>query len=152
MLDVFSRRIVGWRAATRMTTDLVLDTLEHAIWTREQAGVSDLTGLVHHTDAGSQYVSFAFAERLVEAGVDPSVGSVGDAYDNALAESTIGLFKAELIRPEGPWRGVEHVELETLNWVDWFNHERPHEAIDDLTPVRAEEVHYAARNRLTPTG
>jgi putative transposase len=83
VFDVFSRRIVGWRAATRMTTDLVLDTLEHAIWTRQQAGVTDLTGLVHHTDAGAQYVSFAFAERLVEAGVDPSVGSVGDAYDCA---------------------------------------------------------------------
>ena len=152
IFDVFSRRIVGWRAATRMTTDLVLDTLEHAIWTRSQAGVNDLTGLVHHTDAGSQYVSFAFTERLVEAGVDASVGSVGDAYDNALAESQIGLYKAELIRPEGPWRGVEHVEIETLNWVDWFNHERPHESIDDLTPVRAEEVHYAARNELTPIG
>ena len=152
VFDVFSRRIVGWRAATRMTTDLVLDTLEHAIWTRQQAGVNDLTGLVHHTDAGSQYVSFAFTERLVEAGVDPSVGSVGDAYDNALAESQIGLFKTELIRPEGPWRGLEHVEIETLNWVDWFNTERPHESINDLTPARAEEVHYAARNELTPTG
>jgi putative transposase len=152
IVDVFSRRIVGWRAATRMTTDLVLDTLEHAIWTRRQAGVDDLTGLVHHTDAGSQYVSFAFTERLIQAGVDPSVGSVGDAYDNALAESQIGLYKAELIRPEGPWRGVEHVELETLNWVDWFNHERPHEALTDLTPVAAEELHYAARNELTPTG
>ena len=152
VFDVFSRRIVGWRAATRMKTDLVLDTLEHAIWTRSQGGVTDLTGLIHHTDAGSQYVSFAFTERLVEAGVDPSVGSVGDAYDNALAESQIGLFKSELIRPEGPWRGLEHVELETLNWVDWFNNERPHESIDDLTPVQAEEVHYAARNRLTPTG
>lgn len=152
VFDVFSRRIVGWRAATRMTTDLVLDTLEHAIWTRAQAGVDDLTGLVHHTDAGSQYVSFAFTQRLVEAGVDPSVGSVGDAYDNALAESQIGLYKAELIRPEGPWRGVEHVELETLNYVDWFNHDRPHEALDDLTPVAAEELHYAARNELTPTG
>jgi putative transposase len=152
VFDVFSRRIVGWRAATRMTTDLVLDTLEHAIWTRQQAGVADLTGLVHHTDAGSQYVSFAFTERLVEAGVDPSVGSVGDAYDNALAESQIGLYKTELIRPEGPWRGVEHVELETLNWVDWFNNERPHEALADLTPMTAEELHYAARNKLTPTG
>ena len=152
IFDVFSRRIVGWRAATRMTTDLVLDTLEHAIWTRSQAGVADLTGLIHHTDAGAQYVSFAFTERLVEAGVDPSVGSVGDAYDNALAESQIGLYKTELIRPEGPWRGVEHVEIETLNWVDWFNTERPHESIDDLTPARAEEVHYAARNELTPTG
>ena len=120
IFDVFSRRIVGWRAATKMTTDLVLDTLEHAVWTRQQDGVSDLTGLIHHNDAGSQYVSFAFTERLVEAGVDPSVGSVGDAYDNALAESQIGLYKTELIRPEGPWRGVEHVELETLNWVDWW--------------------------------
>jgi putative transposase len=152
VFDVFSRRIVGWRAATRMTTDLVLDTLEHAIWTRRQSGVEDLTGLIHHTDAGSQYVSFAFTERLVEAGVDASVGSVGDAYDNALAESQIGLYKAELIRPEGPWHGVEHVELETLNYVDWFNHERPHEALDDLTPHVAEELHYAARNQLKPTG
>jgi putative transposase len=152
VFDVFSRRIVGWRAATRMTTDLVLDTLEHAIWTRQQAGVTDLSGLVHHTDAGSQYVSFAFTERLVEAGVDPSVGSVGDAYDNALAESQIGLYKAELIRPEGPWRGVEHVELETLNWIDFFNTERPHEAIDDLTPMAAEELHYASQNELEPTG
>lgn len=152
VIDVFSRRIVGWRSATRMTTDLVLDCLEHAIWTRQREGVTDLTGLMHHTDAGSQYVSFAFTERLVEAGVDPSVGSVGDAYDNALAESQIGLYKTELIRPEGPWRGVEHVELETLNWVDWFNTERPHEALSDLTPMAAEELHYAAKNELTPTG
>lgn len=152
VFDVFSRRIVGWRAATRMTTDLVLDTLEHAIWTRRQQGVTDLAGLVHHTDAGSQYVSFAFTQRLLDEGVDPSVGSVGDAYDNALAESQIGLYKTELIRPEGPWRGVEHVELETLNWVTFFNTERPHEALDDLTPMQAEELHYAARNELSPTG
>ena len=152
VVDVFSRRIVGWRAATTMTTELVLDTLEMAIWARARDGVSDLVGLVHHTDAGSQYTSFAFTERLIEAGVDPSVGSVGDAYDNALAESQIGAYKTELIRPEGPWRDVEHVELETLHWVDWFNTERPHESIDDLTPIQAEEVHYAARNRLVPTG
>jgi putative transposase len=152
LFDVFSRRIVGWRAATQMTTDLVLDTLEMAIWSRRRDGIDDLTGLVHHNDAGSQYTSFAFTERLVEAGVDASVGSVGDAYDNALAESQIGAYKTELIRPEGPWRDVEQVELETLNWVDWFNTERPHESIDDLTPIQAEEVHYAARNRLVPTG
>ena len=152
VFDVFSRRIVGWRAATRMTTDLVLDTLEHAIWTRRQGGIHDLSGLIHQTDAGSQYVSFAFTQRLIDEGVDASVGSVGDAYDNALAESQIGLYKAELIRPEGPWRGVEHVELETLNWVDWFNTDRPHEALDDLTPIAAEELHYAAQNRLQPTG
>jgi putative transposase len=152
IFDVFSRMIVGWRAATSMTTGLVLDTLEHAIWTRRRDGITDLTGLVHHTDAGSQYTSFAFTTRLIEAGVDPSVGSIGDAYDNALAESQIGLYKAELIRPEGPWRDVERVEIETLNWVDWFNTERPHESVDDLTPARVEEVHYAARNRLRPTG
>jgi putative transposase len=152
VVDVFSRMIVGWRAATTMTTELVLDTLEHALWTRRQRGVTDLSGLVHHTDAGSQYTSFAFTHRLVEAGVDPSVGSVGDAYDNALAESQIGLYKTELIRPEGPWRDVEHVEVETLNWVDWFNNERIHESVDDMTPRAVEEFHYAARNRLKPTG
>jgi putative transposase len=152
VFDVFARRIVGWRAATAMTTDLVLATLEHAMWTRARDGVTDLTGLIHHTDAGSQYTSIAFTQRLLDAGIDASVGSVGDAYDNALAESQIGLYKAELIRPEGPWRDVEHVEIETLNWVAWFNHERPHEANDDLTPVAAEQHHYAARNQLTPTG
>ena len=135
-----------------MTTDLVLDTLEMAIWNRTREGISDLTGLVHHNDAGSQYTSFAFTQRLIEAGVDASVGSVGDAYDNAMAESQIGLYKAELIWPEGPWRDREHVELETLNYVDWFNNDRPHESIDDLTPRQVEEIHYAARNRLRPTG
>jgi putative transposase len=152
VFDVFSRRIVGWRAATTMTTQLVLDTLEHAIWTRRTAGVTDLAGLVHHNDAGSQYTSFAFTQRLVQAGVDPSVGSVGDAYDNALAESTIGIYKTELIRPNGPWRDVDHVELETLKWVHWFNHQRTHESIDDLTPIEVEQAHYAARNHLRPTG
>ena len=152
VFDVFSRRILGWRAATHMSTDLVLDTLEMALWSRARDGATDLTGLVHHTDAGSQYTSFAFTQRLLAAGVDASVGSVGDAYDNALAESQIGIYKTELIRPEGPWRDVEHVELATLDWVDWFNTERPHESIDDLTPIQAEEVHYAARNRLIPTG
>ena len=152
VVDVFSRHIVGWRAATRMTTELVLDTLEHAVWSRRQQGVSDLAGLVHHTDAGSQYTSFAFTARLVEAGVDPSVGSVGDAYDNALAESQIGAYKTELIRPGGPWRDVDHVEIETLNWVHWFNHERTHESIDDLTPIEVETAHYAARNSLLPAG
>jgi len=152
VIDVFSRRIVGWRAATTMTTNLVLDTLEHAVWTRQQAGHQNLEGLIHHHDAGSQYLSFAFTSRLADAGVKPSVGSVGDAYDNALAESTIGLYKTELIRPDGPWKGVEHVEIQTLNWVDWFNRQRPHEALYDLTPLQVEEIHYATKNELTPTG
>jgi putative transposase len=148
VFDVFSRRILGWRAAESMTTDLVLDTLDMALWTRAKDGQHDLSGLVHHTDAGSQYTSIAFTERLVEAGVDASVGSVGDAYDNALAESQIGLYKTELINPDGPWRDREHVEIETLDWVYWFNNDRPHESIDDLTPVQVEQIHYTHRTGL----
>jgi putative transposase len=148
VFDVFSRRVLGWRAATSMTTDLVLDTLDMALWTRTKDGQHNLSGLVHHTDAGSQYTSIAFTERLVEAGVDASVGSVGDAYDNALAESQIGLYKTELINPDGPWRDREHVEIETLDWVFWFNNDRPHESIDDLTPVQVERLHYTHRTGL----
>lgn len=107
---------------------------------------------MHHTDPDPQYVSFAFTEQRFAAGVDPSVGSVGDAYDNALPESQNGLYKVELIRHGGPWRGAEHVELETLQWVDFFNTERPHEATGDLTPTAAEELHYASMNRFQPTG
>ena len=142
VIDAFARRIIGWRAATSMTTELVLDALEHAIFTRAQAGISDLTGLIAHNDAGSQYTSIAFTSRLVDAGVDPSVGSVGDAYDNALAESTIGSYKTELINRCGPWRNVDHVEIETLGWVDWFDNERPHDYLNDLTPAAAEDLHY----------
>ena len=152
IIDVFSRMIVGWRAARSMTTDLVLDCLEMAVWARSNAGITDLTGLIHHTDAGSQYTSFAFTDRLIEAGVDPSIGSVGDAYDNALAESTIGLYKTELIKRFGPWRDCEMVEIETLEWVHWFNTERPHESIDDLTPEFVEQFHYDTKNRLVSTG
>ncbi len=152
IFDAYSRMICGWRAAERMDTSLVLDTLQHAIWTRQRDGIDDLAGLVHHTDAGSQYTSFAFTSRLIEAGVDASVGSVGDAYDNAMAESLIGTYKTELIRPDGPWRDLEHVELSTLDWVWWFNNERINEAVDDLTPLEAEAAHYAAQNRLAPTG
>jgi putative transposase len=152
VFDVFSRRILGWRLATRMTTELVLDCLEMAIWTRARGGITDLTGLVHHTDAGSQYTSIAFTDRLTAAGVDPSVGSVGDAYDNALAESQIGLFKAELFHRHGPWRNRDHLEVAVLDWVDWFNNQRPHESIDDLTPVQAEQVHYRYRAGLAETG
>ena len=117
-----------------------------------RVGVVTRAGASHRRRLPRRYVSFAFTERLVEVGVDPSAGSVGDAYDDALAESQIGLYKTELTRPEGPWRGVEHVDLETLNWVDWFNTERPHEALSDLTPMAAEELHYAAKNELMPTG
>ena len=100
----------------------------------------------------AEYTSIRYTERLAEAGAKPSIGSVGDSFDNAMAESIIGLFKTEVIGPEGPWESVEHVEIDTLEWVHWFNTERPHESIDDLTPIQAEEVHHAARNRLIPTG
>ena len=150
IIDVFSRRVIGWRVATSMTTPLVLDALEMALWTRRKDGVTDLTGLVHHTDAGSQYTSIAFTQRLIDEGVDVSVGSVGD--DNALAESHMGLYKSELIWPHGPWRSREHVEIESLDWVHWFNTERPHESIDDLTPIQAEQIHYTHRTRLAETG
>lgn len=143
IFDVHSRRILGWRAATSMTTPLVLDCLEMAFWVRKREGVTDFAGLVHHTDAGSQYTSIAFTNRLIEAGADPSVGSVGDAYDNALAESQIGLYKTELINPGGPWRTVEQVEAATLDWVHWFNTDRTHESLSDLTPLEAEAIHYS---------
>ena len=142
VIDAYSRRILGWRAATSMKTALVLDALEQAIWARQRGGKASLAGLVHHTDAGSQYTSIAFTSRLAEAGVDASVGSVGDAYDNALAETVIGLYKTELIRTGGPWRTPAQVEVATLTYVDWFNHKRLYEACGDIPPAELEEAHY----------
>jgi len=152
VIDAFSRRIVGWRAAKSMTTDLVLDALEHAFFTRAQGGVTDLAGLIAHNDAGSQYTSVAFTQRLLDEGVDPSVGSVGDALDNAMAETTVGSFKNELIRRQGPWRDVDHVEIGTAQWVVWFNTERPHEHLDDFTPEAVEKLHYDHRHALPEAG
>ena len=147
VIDVYSRRILGWRAATTMRTALVLDALEMAIWTRGRHGATDLAGLVHHTDAGSQYTSIAFTDRLAAAGADPSVGSVADAYDNALAESTIGLFKTELIKPRGPWKTCDQVEIATLEYVDWYNHRRPHSGAADLPPANFEALHQPTEPR-----
>ncbi len=144
IIDVFSRRIVGWRVSTSMRTDLVLDALEHAIWARDER----LDGLIAHSDAGSQYVSIRYTERLAEIGAAPSIGSVGDPIDNAVAESTIGLFKNELIRRRGPWRHVDDVEFATLGYVDWFNHRRLHSEIGNVPPVEAEHDHY--RQQTTP--
>ncbi|VBA62327.1 hypothetical protein LAUMK41_05718 [Mycobacterium attenuatum] len=152
VIDAFARRVIGWRAATSMKTALVLDALEHAFFTRAQEGVTDLSGLVAHSDAGSQYTSIAFTTRLIDAGIDASVGSVADAYDNALAETTVGSFKNELIRRQGPWRDVDHVEIGTLNWVDWFNNERPHEYLADLTPAQAKALHYRHKSSLAAAG
>jgi putative transposase len=152
VLDAYSRRILGWRAATSMKTSLVLDALEQAMWTRTRDGAADLSGLVCHHDAGSQYTSIAYTERLAQAGIDPSVGTVGDAYDNALAESVIGLFKTELIKPGGPWRTVEQVEIATLEYVDWFNHRRLFGACGDIPPAELEAAHYRQHAALTEAG
>jgi len=140
-IDVFSRMITGWRAAKSMTTDLVLDALEMGIWQRHRQEHS-VQDLIHHSDAGSQYTSIRYSERLAEAGAKPSVGSVGDSYDNAMAESIIGLFKTELIRRRGPWHGLDAVELATLEWVDWYNNRRLFEAIGNIPPAEAEANHY----------
>ena len=152
VIDAYSRRILGWRAAYSMKTALVLDALEHAIWTRAKDGITTFDHLVHHTDAGSQYTSIAFTERLADAGVDPSVGSVGDAYDNALAETIIGLFKTELIKPRGPWKTVEQVELATLDYVDWFNNQRLLEINGDIPPVELEAAYYRHNSDLAEAG
>lgn len=134
VIDAFSRRIVGWRASSSMRADLALDALEQALHER---GTSD--GLVHHSDRGVQYLSIRYTERLAEAGVEASVGSKGDAYDNALAESVIGLFKTEVIRRVGPWKGLDEVEFATLQWVHWFNNERLLEPLGYLPPAEYEE-------------
>jgi putative transposase len=139
--DVFSRRIVGWRTAASMPTGLPLDALEMALWTRGQAG-QEVRGLVHHSDAGSQYTSIRYATRLLDAGALASIGSVGDSYDNALAESVIGLYKTECVRHEGPWRGVDDLELATLGWVHWFNHTRLHSSIGHVPPIEYENAYY----------
>jgi transposase InsO family protein len=121
VIDVFARRIVGWRASTSMKTQFVLDALDQAIWQRK---TTDNKSLIHHSDRGSQYLSIKYTERLAEAEIDLSVGTVGDAYDNALAECVIGLFKTEVINQIGPWKSMREVEWETLKWVDWYNNRR----------------------------
>ncbi len=137
VIDVFSRTIVGWRASSSLRSDLALDALEQALYARPNTD-----RLVHHSDRGVQYLSIRYTERLAEAGIEPSVGSVGDSYDNALAESVIGLFKTEVIRRRGPWRHLEAVEFATLEWVDWFNNRRLLEPIGYVPPVEFEKMYY----------
>jgi transposase InsO family protein len=139
VIDTFSRRIVGWRVSSSLRSDLALDAPEQAICEREEARQERL---VHHSDRGVQYLSIRYTERLAEAGIEPSVGSKGDSYDNALAESVIGLFKTEVIRQRAPWRGLEDVEFATLEWVWWFNHHRLLEPIGYVPPVEHEEAYY----------
>jgi transposase InsO family protein len=139
VIDVFSRFIVGWRVSNSLHTGLALDALEIAIWRRQH---QNLIGLIHHSDRGGQYLSIRYRERLAEAGVVRSVGSRGDSYDNALAESVNGLYKAEVIHRRS-WRSLEQVELATAEWVDWWNHRRLHTAIDDLPPAEYETHYYS---------
>ena len=143
--DVYSRRIVGWRTAAAMPTALPLDALEMALWTRAQTDEL-VEGLIHHSDAGSQYTSIRYTNRLTDVGAVASIGSVGDSYDNALAESVIGLYKTECINFEGPWRGVDDVELATMSWVWWFNNTRLHSAIGYVAPIEYEQAYYRLIN------
>jgi len=138
VIDAYSRAIVGWQTSRSLRTDLAIDALEMAIWQRQ----ADLQGLVHHSDRGSQYLSIRYTERLAEAGAVTSVGSKGDSYDNALAETIIGLYKTELIRRRGPWKGIDDVEFATLEWVDWFNHRRLLEPIGHVPPIEFEAAYY----------
>jgi putative transposase len=140
VIDVFARRIVGWRVASSMKVDLTLDALEQALWARQVK-----RGLIHHSDRGSQYLAIKYTERLADEGVAPSVGSVGSSYDNALAETIIGLYKSEVIYKRGPWRNLEMVEFATLEWVNWFNTKRLLEPIGYIPPAEYEQVYYNQR-------
>src|SRR5205085_11397691 len=141
VIDVFARRIVGWRVSSSLATDFVLDALEQAIYDR--CG-TEAPELIHHSDRGAQYLSMRYSERLAEAAIEPSVGSRGDSYDNALAESVIGLFKTEVIQRNGPWRALDAVEFATLDWVDWFKTRRLLEPIGYMHPAEYEARYYAA--------
>jgi putative transposase len=148
VIDAFSRFIVGWQAARSLRTDLALDALEMAIWRRQ----AQLDGLVHHSDRGSQYLAIRSSERLAEAGAVTSVGSRGDSFDNALAETIIGLYKTELIRRRGPWKGLDEVEYATLEWVDWFNHRRLLEPIGHVPPAEFEAAYHQREDPSRTTG
>ena len=141
VIDVFSRRVVGWQLSKSLRTDLALDALEMGIWTREHAG-HDVSGLTHHSDKGVQYVAVRYTQRLAEAGAVASVGSTGDSYDNALAEAFNSLFKAELVRNLGPWTGIDELEIATAEYIDWFNHRRLHGEIGMIPPVELENIYH----------
>jgi transposase InsO family protein len=143
VIDVFARRIVGWRVDTTLRSDLALDALEQALHARPERD-----GLIHHSDRGSQYLAIRYTDRLAEAGIELSVGSVGDSYDNALAETVIGLYKTEVIRRQGPWRHVEAVEFATLAWVDWFNTRRLLEPIGYVPPAEYEDAYYRTQTLI----
>ncbi|OLL70019.1 Mobile element protein [Pseudonocardia sp. Ae168_Ps1] len=151
VLDAFSRRIVGWQLSRHLYTDLALDALNMGIWIRERSG-ADLSRLTHHSDRGVQYVAIRYTERLGEAGVVASVGSVGDSYDNAMAEAFNSLFKAELIRNKGPWAGISDLELAVAEYVDWYNHRRLHGELGFVPPVEYEIHNATTTTARQPAG
>ena len=142
VIDAYARRILGWKASSSMTAELVLAAVDQAVFTRKRQGVNNFDRLIHHNDAGSQYTSLRFTQRLAEEGIKPSIGIVGDAHDNALAESINGLYKTELIKPGRPWRGVDHVSAATADYIDWFNNRRIYEYCGDMPPAKLEEIYY----------
>jgi putative transposase len=152
IIDVYSRMIVGWQASRSLRSDLAIDALEMAVWNRQRAA-ADLTGLIHHSDRGGQYLSIRYSERLADNDIVASVGSKGDSFDNAMAESFNGLFKWELIYRQGPWRGIDDVDFATMTYVDWFNHRRLHGEITDdatyITPTEAEAHYYRQATTAT---
>ena len=152
VIDAYSRFIVGWRVSNSLRTDLALDALEQALWARRPDTADPDQRLVHHSDAGGQYLSIRYTNRLTEAGIEPSVGSVGDSYDNALAESVIGLYKTELIHKRAPWKDLDQVEYATLEYVDWFNHRRLLEPIGDIPPTEKEANYHREQNRVQLAG
>jgi putative transposase len=149
VIDAYARRILGWRASTSMNTDMVLDALNQALWQRGREGHDDYQRLVAHSDHGVQYTSVRYSERVDEAGLTPSTGTIGDSYDNALAETINGLYKTELIKRHGPWRNADEVEYATAEWVDWFNYRRLYEYCGDRPPVELENLYYA-KHQQTP--
>ena len=151
VIDVYSRRVVGWQLSRSLRTDLALDALEMGLWTRRRAG-RDVSGLVHHSDKGVQYLAVRYTQRLAEAGAVASVGSTGDSYDNALAEAFNSLFKAELVRNKGPWKGIDDLEIAVAEYIDWFNHRRLHGEIGLIPPAEYEDNHYRHNPAPTPVG
>lgn len=149
VIDAYARRIIGWRTSTSMTAQLVLDAIDHAIWTRGREGRPVADVIAHH-DHGRQYTSVAYSERLAANGIRPSTGAVGSSYDNALAETINGLYKTELIKPRAPWRTVDQVEVATAEWVDWYNHRRIYQHAGDVPPATTETAHYARQPDPTP--
>jgi putative transposase len=151
IIDVYSRRVVGWQLSRSLRTDLALDALEMGIWTRTHVGHA-VDGLIHHSDRGVQYLAIRYTQRLAEAGAVASVGSRGDSYDNALAEAFNSLFKAELVRHRGPWKNIDDLEIAVAEYIDWFNHRRLHGEIGLIPPAECEDAHYRHNPAPTPVG